>query len=45
MSIPMSTGMGAEWDVNADIFHDLSWEALFDIGEMTQDSDMQFFAR
>lgn len=32
------------WDVN-DFFHDISWENLFDVSEMTQDLDMQFFAR
>lgn len=42
MSVPMSTSGGTEWDVN-DIFQDLSWETLFD--DMTQDTDMQFFAR
>ncbi|KXT09988.1 hypothetical protein AC579_9368 [Pseudocercospora musae] len=42
MSVPMSTSGGTEWDVN-DIFQDLSWETLFE--DMTQDTDMQFFAR
>lgn len=31
-----------DWDVN-DFFQDISWNNLFDIGNMTQDADLQFF--
>ncbi|KAI5364086.1 hypothetical protein Slin14017_G060500 [Septoria linicola] len=41
---PMSANNTAEWDVN-DFFADLSWENLFDIGDIAQDSDMQFFGQ
>lgn len=44
-AIPLPINNGAnEWDVN-DFFQDISWEHLFDVGDMTQDSDMQFFPR
>lgn len=44
VSIPVSMTGSTELDVN-DIFQNLSWETLFDIGDMTHDTDMQFFAR
>ncbi|KAK4498172.1 hypothetical protein PRZ48_010829 [Zasmidium cellare] len=31
-----------DWDVN-DFFQDISWNNLFDIGNMAQDTDMQFW--
>ncbi|CAK1366778.1 hypothetical protein CB0940_10147 [Cercospora beticola] len=39
---PMTGNSTAEWDVN-DFFADISWENLFDIGDIGQDTDMQFF--
>lgn len=42
---PVSHNHATEWDVN-DFFADISWENLFDIGDMAQDySDMQFFGQ
>jgi hypothetical protein len=41
---PTSLGMNyGDWDVN-DFFQDISWENLFDIGDMPQDPGLQFFA-
>lgn len=38
-----TTGEGfVDWDVN-DFFQDISWNNLFDIGNMAQDPDMQFW--
>ncbi|SMQ51667.1 unnamed protein product [Zymoseptoria tritici ST99CH_3D7] len=39
---PPSINYG-DWDVN-DFFQDISWENLFDIGDMPRDAGLQFFA-
>lgn len=41
---PMSHLHAGDGNVN-DFFADISWENLFDIGDMAQDSDMQFFGQ